>query len=166
MGFLLQEICNVIIPVFSNSSSGPPFAWPGTHWDWIPQSHWFAPNETYWICGSYLCTWLIPGWIGRCTLSLLLMVYLLLIASYFQSLQRSLLICHTIKLTGQGLYFTGTLIWLQYSFPLWELQMLCYELMLWLTSLSRLYKTLKKLFQPLMLNKQKLERWFYKTDWP
>ena len=31
MGFLPQEICNVIIPVFSNSSSGPPFAWPGTH---------------------------------------------------------------------------------------------------------------------------------------
>ena len=39
-------------------------------------------------------------------------------ASYFQSFQRSLLICHTLKLTGQGLYFTGMIIWLQYSFPL------------------------------------------------
>ena len=26
-------------------------------------------------------------------------------ASYFQSFQRRLLICHTLKLTGQGLYF-------------------------------------------------------------
>ena len=70
MGVLPQEICNVIIPVFSNSSSGPLFAWPGTHWDWIPQSRWFAPNRTYWICGSYLWAWLPPGWIGRCTLGL------------------------------------------------------------------------------------------------
>ena len=44
--------------------------------------------------------------------------------------------------------------------------MLCYELMLWLTLLNRLYKILKKLFQLLMLNKDKLETWFYKTDWP
>ena len=52
--FLPQEICNVIIPVFSNPSSGPPFAWLGTDWDWISKSRWFAPNRTYWICGSYL----------------------------------------------------------------------------------------------------------------
>ena len=32
LGFLPQEIFNVIIPVFSNPSSGPPFAWPGTDW--------------------------------------------------------------------------------------------------------------------------------------
>ena len=38
LGFLLQEICNVIIPVFSNPNSGPPFVWPGTDWDWISQS--------------------------------------------------------------------------------------------------------------------------------
>ena len=41
--------------------------------------------------------------------------------------------------------------------------------MLWLSLLNRLYKSLKKLFQPLVqiiiLNKYKLERWFYKTDW-
>ena len=37
-GFLPQEICNVIIPVFSNPSSGPPFVWPGTNWNWISQS--------------------------------------------------------------------------------------------------------------------------------
>ena len=34
--------------------------------------------------------------------------------------------------------------------------------MFWLTLLNRLYKILKKQFQPLMLNKYKLERWFYK----
>ena len=38
LGFLPQEICNVIIPVFSSPSSGPPFVWPGTNWDWISQS--------------------------------------------------------------------------------------------------------------------------------
>ena len=27
LGFLPQEICNVIIPVFSNLNSGPAFAW-------------------------------------------------------------------------------------------------------------------------------------------
>ena len=68
LGFLPQEICNVIIPVFSNPKSGPPFVWPGTNWDWISQSRWLAPNGTYWICGSYLWAWLPPGWIGRCTL--------------------------------------------------------------------------------------------------
>ena len=52
LGFLPQEICNVIISVFSNPSSGPLFAWPGTDWDWIPQSHWLAPKGTYWICGA------------------------------------------------------------------------------------------------------------------
>ena len=61
---------DIYIPVFSNPSLGPPFAWPGTDWDWIPQSRWFAPNGTYWICGSYLWVWLSPGWIWRCTLSL------------------------------------------------------------------------------------------------
>ena len=35
-----------------------------------PQLHWFAPNGTYWICGSYIWTWLPPGWIRRCTLGL------------------------------------------------------------------------------------------------
>ena len=33
-------------------------------------SRWLAPNGTYWICGSYLWTWLPPGWIGRCILVL------------------------------------------------------------------------------------------------
>ena len=70
LGFLPQEICNVIIPVSSNPSSGPPFVWPGTNWDWIFQSRWLAPNGTYWICGSYLWAWLPPGWIRRCTLGL------------------------------------------------------------------------------------------------
>ena len=62
--FFSQEICNVIIPVFSNPSSGPPFAWPGPDWDWIPQSLWLVPNRTYWLCGSYQWVWLPPGWIG------------------------------------------------------------------------------------------------------
>ena len=56
--------------MFSNPNSGPPFVWPGTDWDWISQSHWLAPNGTYWICGSYLWAWLPPGWIGRGTLGL------------------------------------------------------------------------------------------------
>ena len=30
LGFLPQEICNVIIPVFFNPSSSSPFAWPST----------------------------------------------------------------------------------------------------------------------------------------
>ena len=51
-------------------------------------------------------------------------------ASYFQSFQKSLLIYHTLKLSGQGLYFAGMIIWLQCLFPLWELQMFCYERML------------------------------------
>ena len=70
LGLLPQEICKVIIPVFSNPNSGPPFAWPGTDWDWISQSRWLAPNGTYWICGSYLWARLPPGWIGRWTLGL------------------------------------------------------------------------------------------------
>ena len=58
------------VPVFSNPSSGPPFAWPGNNWDWIPQACWLAPDRVYWICGSYLWVWLPPGWIGRRTLGL------------------------------------------------------------------------------------------------
>ena len=38
LGFLLQDVCNVIIPIFSNPNSGSPFVWPGTNWDWISQS--------------------------------------------------------------------------------------------------------------------------------
>ena len=70
MGFLPQEICNVIIPMFSNPNSGPPFVLPGTDWDWISQSCWLSPNGTYWICGSHLWAWLPLGWIARCTLGL------------------------------------------------------------------------------------------------
>ena len=47
--------------------------------------------------------------------------HLLLMALYFQSFQKSLLIYLTLKLSGQGLYFTG-IIWPQCLFPLWELQ--------------------------------------------
>ena len=54
LGFLPQEICNIIIPVVSNPSPGSPFVWPGTNWDWISQSCWLAPNGTYWIRSSYL----------------------------------------------------------------------------------------------------------------
>ena len=31
LGFLPQELCNILIPVLSNPSSVPPFAWAGTH---------------------------------------------------------------------------------------------------------------------------------------
>ena len=54
LGLLPQEIYNTVIPMFSKPSLGPPLAWPGTDWDWIPQSCWFAPNGTYWLCGSNL----------------------------------------------------------------------------------------------------------------
>ena len=68
MGFLPQEICNVIISVFSNPSSGPLFAWPGTDWDWILQSHWLAQKGTYWICGA---KGVASHWLDRrCTLGL------------------------------------------------------------------------------------------------
>ena len=70
MGFLPQEICNVIIPMISKPNSGPPFAWPGTDWNWVSQSRWLVPNRTYWIYGYYLWAWLPPGWVGRCTLGL------------------------------------------------------------------------------------------------
>ena len=52
LGFLPQEICNVIIPVFSNPKSGLPLVWPDTDWDCISQSRGLAPNRTYWIFGS------------------------------------------------------------------------------------------------------------------
>ena len=58
LGFLPQEIWNIIIPLFSNPNSDPPFVWPSTDWDWISQSRWLAPIRTYWICGSYLWAWL------------------------------------------------------------------------------------------------------------
>ena len=125
LGFLPQEICNIIIPVFSNPSSGSPFVWPGTNWDWISQSCWLAPNGTYWICGSYLWAWLPP--VGQGDVP---WVQPLLLALYFQSSQKSLLIYPTLKLGGQGPYFTGMIIWLQSLFTFWELQMLCYEWML------------------------------------
>ncbi|XDA72445.1 hypothetical protein R6Z07M_002715 [Ovis aries] len=48
--------------------TGPAFAWPGTDWDWIPQSCWLASNWAYWICDSCLWAWLHHSWIGRCTL--------------------------------------------------------------------------------------------------
>ena len=68
--FLSQEICYVIIAVFSSPSSCPPSAWPGTDWGYIPQSRCLAPNGTYWVCGSYLWVGLPFSGIGRWTLSL------------------------------------------------------------------------------------------------
>ena len=38
LGFMPQEVCNVIISMSSNPNSSPPFVWPGTNWDWITQS--------------------------------------------------------------------------------------------------------------------------------
>ena len=35
LGFLPQEICDIIIPLFSNVNSGPTFVCPGSDWDWI-----------------------------------------------------------------------------------------------------------------------------------
>ena len=65
LGFLPQEICKVIIPVFSNPSSGPPFSWPGTRWDWILQSCWSTPNVALTYGHGFP-----RSWIGRCSLGL------------------------------------------------------------------------------------------------
>ena len=48
-------------PIESFPCSGPPFAWPGNHWDRIPQPRLFATNRIYWIYGSYLWAWLPPS---------------------------------------------------------------------------------------------------------
>ena len=152
---------SVIIPVFSNPSSGPPFAWPGTDWDWISQSLWLDPNGTYWICGPYVFAWLSPGWIGRCTLGL----------AFTHGFMLSELPEKPANLLDLKTWWARSVFhWYDYLaallFPLWELQMLCYEWMLWQILFNGISKILKKLFQLLMLNKYKLERWFYKTDWP
>ena len=105
-------------------NSGPPFVWLGTDWYWISQSHWLAPNGTYWICGSYLWAWLPPGCIGRSNLGLAFIHDFI----FSELPEKSANLPH-LRIVGQGLYFIG-MIWLQYSFPLWELQTLCYELML------------------------------------
>ena len=46
LGFLPQEICNIIIPVFSNPSSGSPFVWPGTSCV-RPKIRAFVPRRKY-----------------------------------------------------------------------------------------------------------------------
>jgi len=93
--------------------------WPGQKLfgtGWIPWSCWFAPNGTYWICGSYLWVWLPPGWIGRCTLGLIFTLGFI-----FSELPEKPGNIHTLELVGQDMYFTGMIILLQYSFPLWDL---------------------------------------------
>ena len=103
--------------------------------DWIPQSHWFAPNGTYCICGSNWWVWLPPGWIGRCTLGLTFTHGFI-----FSELPEKPTNLPHLKPVGQDLYFTGIIIWLQYSFPL--------GVMLRVDALIN--------FQLLMLNKYKL----------
>ena len=93
--------------------------WPGQKLfgtGWIPWSCWFAPNGTYWIYGSYLQAWLPPGWIGRCTLGLAFTRGFI-----FSELPEKPGNIHTLELVGQDMYFTGMIILLQYSFPLWDL---------------------------------------------
>ena len=65
-------VCGVLpsLSVEGFPCSGSHFSWPETHWDWILHLCCFAPNGTYWICGSYLWAWLPPGWIGGCSLGL------------------------------------------------------------------------------------------------
>lgn len=96
------------------------------------------------MCDSSLWIWLPPGWIGRCTPGLVF-------THGFIIAEKTLLICHTLKTHWERLYFTGMIIWLQYSSPLWELRILCYKLMLLLTLLNDFTRFSKKLFQSLML---------------
>ena len=57
-----------------------------------------------------------PCWIGRCTRGLPF------IQGFISSeLPEKPAHLPHIKLARQGLYFTGMILWLQYSFPLWEL---------------------------------------------
>ena len=147
--------------MFSNPSSGPPFACPGTDWDWIPQSCWFAPNGTYWIYGSYLQAWLPPGWIGRCTWGL----------PFTHGFVFSELPENPANLPHLKTHWARSVFhWYDYVVAIFIPSLGTTDVMLQvdaLSLLSRLYTSLKKLFQPLVqiiiLNKYKLERWFYKN---
>ena len=146
--------------MFFSPSSGHPFAWPDTDWDWTPQSCWFAPNGTYWICGSYLWVWLPPGWIGIWTLGLAFTHGF--IFSEFPEKPANLPYLKTN-------WAKSVFHWYDYLAAIFVLSLRTTGVMLWvhaLTLLNRLNKILKKLFQPLTQNKYKLESWFYKTDWP
>ena len=94
------------------------------------------------VCSKWdlLCMWLLPmgvasPWIGRCTLGLTFTHGFIL-----SELPEKPTNLPHLKLVGQDLYFTGIIIWLQYSFPLW--------VMLRVDALIN--------FQLLMLNKYKL----------
>ena len=101
------------------------------------------------------------GWIGRCTLGLALTHGFLFSELPEKPANLSHLKTRWARFAFHWYDYLAALL-----FPLWELQMLCYEWMLWLILFNGISKILKKLFQLLMLNKYKLERWFYKTDWP
>ena len=150
LGLLPQEIYNAIIPMFSKPSLGPPLAWPGTDWDWIPQSCWFAPNGTYWLCGSNLWVWLPPGWIGRCTLGL----------TFIHSFLFSELPEKPINLPHfKTPWAISVFHWYDHLATIFVLSgNYRSDVILQVDALTN--------FQPLMLNKYKLKRWFYKTDWP
>ena len=152
-GFLPQGICNVIIPVFSYPRTGPPFAWLDTDWDWIPQLHWLAPKRTYSLCGSDLWVWCPPGWIGRFTLGL----------AFTHGFTFSELLEKPANLPHLRTHWMRSVFhWYNYLTAIFIPCLGTTEVMLWVDAVT----ILKKLFQPLMLNKYKLWRWFYKTDWP
>uniref|UniRef100_A0A9L0JXF1 Uncharacterized protein n=1 Tax=Equus asinus TaxID=9793 RepID=A0A9L0JXF1_EQUAS len=61
MGKIPRYMCSHIIALKNTD-------WFGTDSGRRPSICWLAPNGTQWLCGSNLWPWLLPGWIGRCTL--------------------------------------------------------------------------------------------------
>ena len=147
LGFLPQEICDVIIPVFSNPSSGPSFAWPGTQWDWILQSCWSAPNVALTYRHGFP-----RAWIGRCSLGLPFTHGFI-----FPELPEK-----PANLPHLKTHWTRSVFhWYDYLAALFVPSLGTTDVMLWVDALSLLMK-LYKIFKtrPLMLNKCKLEGWF------
>ena len=146
--------------MFSNPSSGPPFVWPGTNWDWLSQPLWLGPNGTYWTCGSYLWTWLLPGWTGRCTLGLAFTHGFI-----FSELPEKPANSPHLKTQWARSVFH----WYDYLAAVFVPSLGTTDVMLRVDALTNFTQQAlqdsQKVISALMLDKHKLKRWFYKTDW-
>ena len=127
----------------------------------MPQSCWLASNWAYWICDSYLWVWLQPSWIGRCILG----------PAFTHGFIFSELPEKAANLPHLRTHWIRSIFhWYDYLAAIFIPSLGTIDIMLRVDPLTNFtQQTLQdsqKLFQPLMLNKYKLERWFYKTDWP